>query len=235
MARHTMMGAAEHFNGVAVNGVAVNEKQDRFIILKKIRYGEADLIIQALGSDGSRTSFMARSALKSKKRFGGGILEPLHFVNFTYNETHNSTGNVFGGASGLKNLKEASLIEDFKDIRTSYDKLELALFVLSCVSHVSLEGDQHSEFLFNLTGHTLRAVAKTENLDILRLHFCLKFLYQQGVISIEPWMSVFLKTNIIDSALLAEDKSVQLMVEHYLHSIELLVTQYIKTADVGFA
>ncbi|MEK6627365.1 MAG: DNA repair protein RecO [Bdellovibrionota bacterium] len=205
----------------------MNEKQDRFIILKKIKYGESDLIIQALGSDGSRTSFMAKSALKSKKRFGGGILEPLHFVNFTYKENSSSTQ--------LKSLKEASLIDDFKDIRTSYDKLELALFVLNCVSHVSLEGDQHSEFLFNLTGHTLRAVAKTESLDILRLHFCLKFLYQQGVISIEPWMAVFLKNNIMDSALLTEDSKVQDSTRHYLDSIELLVTEYIKTADVGFA
>lgn len=205
----------------------MNEKQDRFIILKKIKYGEADLIIQALGSNGSRSSFIAKSALKSKKRFGGGILEPLHFVNLTYKEARDSVQ--------MKTLQEATLIEDFKEIRSSYDKLELALFILKCVSHVSLEGDQHSEFLFNLTGHSLRAVAKTENPDVLKLHFCLKFLYQQGVISIDPWMSVFLKVNISDSAVLSQDSNVQLLVEHYLNSLELLVTQYIKTADAEFS
>ncbi len=213
----------------------MNEKQDRFIILKKIKYGEADLIIQALGSDGSRTSFIARSALKSKKRFGGGVLEPLHYVNFTYKDNHDSLQ--------LKTLKEASLIDDFKDIRTSYDKLELALFVINCVSRVSLEGDQHSEFLFNLTGHTLRAVAKAKNLaknlKMLRLHFCLKFLYQQGVISLEPWMTIFLKFNIVDSELLAEDAKVneqaQLSNELHLESVESRVMQYIKTADSGFS
>ncbi len=203
------------------------QKQDRFIILKKIKYGEADLIIQALGSDGSRSSFIAKSALKSKKRFGGGILEPLHFVNFTFKETHDSTK--------MKTLSEATLIEDFKDIRMSYDKLILALFILNCVSHVSLEGDQNSEFLFNLTGHSLRAVAKSESLNLLKLHFCLKFLYQQGVISIEPWMSVFLKINIIDSSVLSQDADVQILVENYLHSIELVVAQYIKTADGGLS
>ena len=204
----------------------MNEKQDRFIILKKIKYGEADLIIQALGSNGSRTSFIAKSALKSKKRFGGGILEPLHYVNLTYREKYDS--------AQMKILSEATLIEGFKEIRTSYDKLELALFVLNCVSHVSLEGDQHSEFLFNLTGYSLRAVAKSENLDVLKLHFCLKFLYQQGVVSIEQWMSVFLKTNIIDSATLSNDVGEQLLVENYLNSIELQVMQYIKTADSGY-
>lgn len=204
----------------------MNEKQGRFIILKKIKYGEADLIIQALGLDGARSSFIAKSALRSKKRFGGGILEPLHFVSFTYNESHD--------VSKMKKLKEATLLEDFKEIRTNYDKLELALFILNCVSHVSLEGDQHSEFLFNLTGHALRAVAKTEDLKLLKLHFCLKFLYQQGVISIDPWMAVFLKTNMSDSESLAVDKNVLLSVEKFTDSIESLVSQYIKTADVGY-
>ncbi|MEQ1724061.1 MAG: DNA repair protein RecO, partial [Pseudobdellovibrio sp.] len=184
-------------------------------------------IIHAIGIDGAKTSFIAKSALKSKKRFGGGILEPLHFVSFTYKENQNS--------SQMKTLNEASLIEDFKDIRSSYDKLELALFVVNCVSHVSLEGDQNSEFLFNLTGHALRAVSRAQNLNALKLHFCLKFLYQQGVISMEPWMSVFLKTNISDFSVLADDVNIQIVTENYLDSMELLVTQYIKTADSGFS
>lgn len=205
----------------------MTEKQGRFIILKKVKYGEADLIIQAIGIDGAKTSFMAKSALKSKKRFGGGILEPMHFVNFTYKENQST--------AAMKTLNEASVIEDFQAIRADYDKLELALFVLNCVSHVSLEGDHNSEFLFNLTGHTLRAVCKAANLNVLKLHFCVKFLYQQGVVSIEPWMSVFLKMNISDSSLLADDENVQLVTENYLDSIELLVKQYIKTADSGLA
>lgn len=203
----------------------MNEKQARFIILKKVKYGEADLIIQALGADGAKVSFMARSALRSKKRFGGGVLEPLHFVNFTYKETHDPTQ--------MKTLLEAQLLNDFKEIRTDYNKLELALFILNCVSHVSLEGDENSDFLFNLTGHSLRAVAETQSLDILKLHFCLKFLYQQGVISIENWMVEFLKTNMSESEKLAASPTAQSCARDYLDSIELLVNQYIKTADTG--
>lgn len=203
----------------------MSDKQEKFIILKKIKYGEADLIIHALGSDGSRSSFMARSALKSKKRFGGGILEPLHFVNFSYRDSPNS--------DKLKTLTEASLIDDFKDIRSSYEKLELALFVLNCVSHVSLEGDQNSEVLFNLTGHSLRAIAKAQNTEVLKLHFCLKFLYQQGVVSFENWMGPFLKASMSESGELAEIAELRETAEVYLDSIETLVIQYIKTADAG--
>lgn len=202
----------------------MNEKSDKFIILKKIKFGEADLIIQALGRNGARSSFMARSALKSKKRFGGGILEPLHYVNLSYKEKSDS--------GQMKSLVEATLIEDFKEIRADYDKLEVALFVLNCVGHVSLEGDQHSEFLFNLTGHTLRAIGQSTRLPSLKLQFCLKLLYQQGVISIEKWMHPFLKANMNESEQLSEYSEIQQLTEEYVDSIELLVIEYIKTADV---
>lgn len=203
----------------------MTEKQGRFIILKKIKYGEADLIIHAIGADGAKISFLAKAALKSKKRFGGGILEPLHFVSLSYKEKPDS--------SQMKTLNEASLIDDFKDLRSDYDKLELGLFILNCVSHVSLEGDENSEFLFNLTGHSLRAATTTTRLKELRLQFCLKFLYQQGVISLENWMTPFLKANMNEAAQLAEHVEIQQVTEEYLDSIETLVMQYIKTADPG--
>ncbi len=205
----------------------MSEKQDRFIILKKIKYGEADLIIHALGANGSKYSFMARSALKSKKRFGGGILEPLHYVNLSYKDNSDP--------AKIKTLNEATLIEDFKDIRENYDRLELALFVLNCVSHVCQEGDANSDFLFNLTGHTLKAVSQSDDLKLLRLHFCLKLLYQQGVISIEPWMSSFLKLNLSDTKQLLQIEDSNQLVEDYMDSIESMVLQYIKTADAGFS
>lgn len=205
----------------------MNEKQDRFIILRKVKYGEADLIIHALGSDGAKSSFMARSALKSKKRFGGGVLEPMHFVTLTYKDSSE--------AGRLKTLNEAILIDDFKSIRLDYDRLSLALFVIHCVACVSQEGDVNSDFLFNITGHTLRAISVSKNLGLLKLHFCLKLLYQQGVISIEAWMTPFLKTNINESESLTQIDNCEEIVDTYLDSIESLVLQYIKTADAGFA
>lgn len=204
----------------------MSEKQDRFIILKKVKYGEADLIIHALGANGSKYSFMARSALKSKKRFGGGVLEPLHYVNLSYKDSSDP--------NKIKTLNEAHLIEDFQSIRDNYDRLELALFVVNCVSHVSLEGDVGSDFLFNLTGHTLRAIGQSDQLRLLRLHFCLKLLYQQGVISMENWMAPFLKTNMNETKTLTSLPSVQEIVDDYLDSIESMVLQYIKTADAGY-
>lgn len=235
----------------------MTDHQDRFIILKKMKYGEADLIIHALSSQGAKKSFIARSALKSKKRFGGGVLEPTHFVGLTYRESRTE--------GGLNVLNEAVLIDDFHGLRTNYDKLEIGLFFVNCVYHVSQEGDQDSQFLFNLLGHSMRALIKTSNPLRLKMHFCLKFLYQQGVIALDPWMSPFLKTNLSDSdqlevapgagegadvvseivaagtsesqtseVLLRQEmrkKAIQQSVDDYLDSIESQVLQYLKTAD----
>jgi DNA repair protein RecO (recombination protein O) len=201
----------------------LSEAQGRFIILKKMKYAEADLIIHALSDSGAKKSFIARSALKSKKRFGGGILEPTHFVNLIYKESKSE--------GGLNTLNEATLIDDFKAIRSDYDRLEMALFFLNCVHQVSQEGDDGSHFLFNLLGHSLRGLGQTKNILRFKMHFCLKFMFQQGVLSMDDWMGIFLKVNIADSDLIDQDLNVQNSISEYLPSIESQVLQYLKTAD----
>lgn len=172
-----------------------------FIILKKVRYSEADLIITALSSKGEKKSFLARNALKSKKRFGGGVLEPTHYVKLTFQDREDR--------NQLNILEEAQLINDFSFLRTHYDLLEFSLQTLECIYKVSLEGDQNSEALYNLLGHTLKNLAQNQlNLDFdlptLKLQFYLKFLAEQGVLELEPWMGPYLKTNLSEHVKLQE-------------------------------
>jgi DNA repair protein RecO (recombination protein O) len=204
----------------------MSDLQEKFIILKKMKYGEADLIIHALSQAGAKKSFIARAALKSKKRFGGGILEPTHFVLLSYKKGKNE--------EALNILNEATLIDDFNDIRSDFDKLEFALFMLNCAHHVSQEGDFDSHFLFNLVGHSLRKLGSTERLQRFKMHFCLKFMFQQGVISAEGWMSPFLKINMSDSERLDQLPEISEVLDTYYDSIESQVLHYIKNADTGF-
>ena len=78
------------------------KKSGTFILLKKVRFAESDLILTGISSEGEKKSFLARSALKSRKRFGGGVLEPTHFVEIGYSEKP--------GENRLGTLDEASLI-----------------------------------------------------------------------------------------------------------------------------
>lgn len=199
----------------------MSQGKDRFIILRKIKYGEADLILHALSPRGEKMAFMARGALRSKKRFGGGILEPSHFVSFTY--------KAAAEQGQLNVLQEAVLVHDFVGIRQDYDKLELALHVLDCVSKVSQEGDQNSEFLFNLLGNTLKAIESTQDVLVLKMHFYLKFLLQQGVVQAEPWMAPFLKTNLQESNQLLNQRQ---LVDEELQNVEMIVRHYLQHAMI---
>ncbi|MEK6774977.1 MAG: DNA repair protein RecO [Bdellovibrionota bacterium] len=190
-----------------------------FFVLKKIKYLEADLIIHALSSNGEKFSFLARGALKSKKRFGGGVLEPTHQALFTYQKPHN------GGSLHL--LKDAQIIHDFAPIRRSYETLEFALQVIGCIEKVSQEGDSNSEILYNLLGHTMKAIETTQHLEILKTQFYLKFMMQQGVITLEPWMGPFLKTQIQKHEDLAGREE---LMRGKLTPLESRVREYITTA-----
>ena len=178
------------------------------------------MIVHGLSPQGEKVSFIARGALRSKKRFGGGILEPTHFVQFTYKEAASGSLNV---------LNEATLINDFAALRRSYDHLEVALHAIECVGQVSQEGDHNSEFLFNLLGHTLKTLETAENPSILKMHFHLKFLFQQGVIETESWMAPFLKTNLSETNKLLDQKD-RVFQEH--RQIEAMVSHYLRNATI---
>lgn len=184
------------------------------------------MIIHGLSHTGSKKSFIARGALRSKKRFGGGVLEPTHFVNLTFKTT--------GSAGGLSQLLEAQLIDDFKESRGTFEQIELALYIVRCVAGVSQEEDQDSSFLFNLTGHALRKITTTQkarHIQRLKLHFNLKFLFQQGVVDIDPWMNPFLKINLSDSEQIDDVEQIQETIEQYADSIDSLVEHYLRSAD----
>lgn len=184
-----------------------------------MKYSESDLILHAISPQGEKFSFIARGALKSKKRFGGGVLEPTHFVSLTFKHSKEE--------GKLHVLQEATLLNDFAGLRQDYDRLELALQILECVSKVSQEGDRNSEFLFNLLGHTLKALETAQDILVVKMHFYLKFLLQQGVVDAESWMAPFLKTTMADTNQLI---SYRQTVDEELYNVEQMVRHYIEHA-----
>lgn len=192
------------------------KKLVRVIILKSIKFSEADLIIHGLSSSGYFYSFIAKSALKSKKRFGGGILEPTHYVEMTYLEKPNKDLHI---------LEEAVLLEGFDALRTNYEKLKMALYFLSLLEKVSRYSDGNDVRNFNLLGNALKCLDSVEvgskkenglenkfesqfksqldnnfkdNIEKLRVLFELKFLDYQGVLPPELLIPKLLNLNLSD-------------------------------------
>lgn len=165
-----------------------DSKKAKGLILKCVLYSESDLIIQFLTNSGEKLSLLARGAVKSKKRFAGGILQPSHYVEIRYRPSRQ------GGDDRLAILEEAVLLDGFDKIRSDYDRLEVCFYILEILLKTSQEGDSLSADLFHLAGHSLRALEGAKNLKKLKMHFILKILFQQGVLEPEKWMELYLKT-----------------------------------------
>jgi len=147
--------------------------KDEVIILKCSKFSESDLIIRSLNKKGSLISFIAKGALKSKKRFAGGVLEPSHFVGVDYKRSLHSS---------LHFLNQAWFLKRFEGLRTCYDRLNMSLYFLSLVEKISQEGLEDSPDLFNLLGNSLMALETSNDLSALQFVFEARVLLSQGIL-----------------------------------------------------
>ena len=148
--------------------------QEKLFVLKVSKHGESDLIVRCLNREGAKVSLFARAALKSKKRFGGGVLEPTHYILASYKP--NRSGD------GLAQLTEAKLINDFYFIRSDFDKLQAALHMVSLVEKFTQEGLSDNSMVFDLLGNSIGALETSTKLDLLRVSFEAKLLMSQGLL-----------------------------------------------------
>lgn len=155
------------------------------IVLRATKYSESDLVVTVLTEDGVKVSMMARGALKSKKRFGGGLLEPTHFLKLIV--------RYKSERQGLGLIEEASLLEGFEELRSDYDKIQTAFWVLDLFLRSAQEDGVQEQGQFLLLGHGLRSLSKCRDLQKFKVHFGLRFLYLHGVLEVETWMESFLK------------------------------------------
>jgi len=194
-------------------------EKSRFFILKRTKLGEADLVLHALNPQGAKVSCIARGALKSKKRFGGGVLEPTHYIEAVLRPSSKT--------DGLATLEEAKLLESFDKLRTSYDRLETALQIVEIIDRVAQSGDEHSAHLFDLLGNTMKALETTRSASATKAQFALKFLYRQGVLEPEGWMTAYLKTPLSE----LDEKKVEPLGAPQIRWIDQQIDVYLKTAE----
>lgn len=169
----------------------------KFINLRKKVFKESDVIVDSLSANGEKFSFKAGNALGSQRRFPGGVLEPLNFVELFYTRSR----------SGYLYLREARLIYDFYGLRGNYEKLETGFHFLKLISSGSREGLSDNKSLFDLLGNSLKTLESIENQDSdssdtqfqensvkgeskcsdqikrIQIHFEIKYLYYLGFLS----------------------------------------------------
>lgn len=148
-------------------------------VLRRVNYGEKDLIITVLGRDTGKFSALAKNARASKKRFGGG-LQPMRCLRLSY--THKS-------GRDLAHLREIEVIEDFPVLESDFDRITIGSYATELVREVSQEADAEPK-LFDLLRAFYRHLSEADpavlalettlhhfELSLLELHGALPSLY----------------------------------------------------------
>lgn len=158
------------------------------IILKTNVFNEADLSVQVIANNGARKDYVAKAALKSKKRFGGGILEPSHYIDFSWREA----------SSGIFYMEDAKLLESFDGLRNSYETLQTAMSGMQLVLKVSKE-DLEQEEVFHMLGNYLKLCADTNANKKTFLHFKIRLLSAIGILPNQQEFAEFQQTPLSHS------------------------------------
>lgn len=123
--------------------------KSRGIVLRSIRYGEADRILDLYTLDAGLVSAIAKGVRRTKSRFGAR-LEPLSCVEFI----------AYGGRS-LDTVTQAETLRSFHSIREHLGRLETAGRMSRDVRALS-GGDEPDRRVFNLLYHALDALESRE-------------------------------------------------------------------------
>ena len=142
-----------------------------------------------MNPEGRVLSFIARYALKSRRRFAGGVLDPGGYIQIEYG-SHSKD-------SDLNRLNHAHFLNRFNKIRKDYDRLKLCLYMLKIIHKTSLSGAEGDPELFHLLGNSLLALEQSQNLSQLKILFEIRFLFLQGVLpaSLQK-KNIFLETAV---------------------------------------
>ena len=119
------------------------------IVLRSIRYGEADRILDLYTQDAGLVSAIAKGIRRTKSRFGAR-LEPLSCVDFV----------AYHGRS-LDTVTQAEVLRSFHGVRENLARFEAAAGMVGSVRALS-GGDEADRRVFNLLYHGLDAL---ENRD----------------------------------------------------------------------
>lgn len=140
------------------------------ILLRRIEFGDYDLIVTLFTEDQGKTSAIAKSAKKSVKRFPG-VLEPFSLIHVVLTR---------GKGKGMPVLKEASLEAPYFRIREDILKTTYASYWAELIYLWMAEGQPQKD-LYHLMAHVLSELDRGEiRVEILSILFQMRFLSIAG-------------------------------------------------------
>lgn len=139
------------------------------ILLKRIDFGDDDLILTVLSPTSGKISLMAKSAKKSRKRFCGA-LDLFSVSNLVYTT----------GKGRLPILQEAAVKQPFSQIRTHFGKTAYACYFAEIVNNW-MEPDTAQPQIFELLIEVLHKLDKSDLPDdMLSIAFQMALMIVSG-------------------------------------------------------
>jgi DNA repair protein RecO (recombination protein O) len=155
--------------------VAARSWKTEAVVLRSIRYGEADRVLHLFTLERGRVGAIAKGARKTTSRFGAR-LEPFSHVELVLHE----------GRGDLHTVTQASLLRSHDAARTDSYRMEVGHIGLEAVLRLFLEGDENPRAFHALTrfldllDETSVELPARPALDPLALAFQLKLLWLSG-------------------------------------------------------
>lgn len=140
------------------------------VVLHHTNYGEADTILTLFTAEYGLQKGFARSARKSRKRFGA-VLDPFTQAIFQWKP----------GRGDLVMLEDAELVTSRVGIRCDFQRLSLASYGSELVLLLLEDGEPHPQ-IYELLCAFLDFLASGGGLPIARLLFELRLVYLLGYI-----------------------------------------------------
>ena len=117
------------------------------LVLREVRYKEADRILTVLSDTGGKMTVKARGALRKGSRLTAAT-QQLTYAEMT----------LFGN-KGKYTVNEASILEDFAGLRSDISALALGCYFAECTEAMAVE-DQPDTELLQLALNSLYALSK---------------------------------------------------------------------------
>lgn len=139
------------------------------IVLKSMRWGEADRILTFFSLRFGKVRGIARGARRMKSRFGG-MLEPFSSITLTFfDKRHDS----------LASVSQIDTRESFMALRESLDLIWAASRMVALVDGVTADRDPSPKTFYTLL-EGLRLLVRTDDPGLLTLIFQVHVLGQSG-------------------------------------------------------
>lgn len=129
----------------------------RGIVLRVLKYNEADKIVHLLSEDGI-ISAIAKGSRKTKSRYGG-VIEVFCEVDFVLHE-----------GKSLHTVTQASSVNSFKNIRRDFNKYLIASAVVELIDKISMS-EQKDLPIFSLLEDFLKFMDEATQVSLLILPY----------------------------------------------------------------